>query len=358
MDAYMERLEEDLSILKDAGEALRKNFEMLLLALRNSKVTVYSQDKELRYNWAFHPQDAKDLADHFVGKSEYDLFPDQTADQIVKLKENVIRTGEPFRGEIVLPRRGTEVHLDLTVEPLKSTDGTIQGVTTAAIDITEQKQIQKRLEEMVGEKEVMLREIHHRVKNNLAIIQSLFEFSKMKLAEEENGSSLLPIFEDCQNRIRSMSLIHENLYSARSLGSISLKEYIGQLTENIKSSILIDRDRIKVICNLEEVPLDLDRMIHLGMAFNELLTNCFRHAFPERSGKIHISLFADGKDAHLKLEDDGKGFDPGHKKKNSLGLNLVEAMAEKLGGSFEASGIPGKGSVFRISFPLKKPEFS
>ncbi|EQA44191.1 PAS domain S-box protein [Leptospira broomii serovar Hurstbridge str. 5399] len=348
-------LVESVSKLNEAKDALKKNFEMFHLALKNSKVMFFSQDIELRYTWVFHPN-LGDSEEKIIGKGEYDIFPKETAYRITRLKEKVIRTGKPFRGEVILPYRGEDTYFDLTVEPLRLPDGTVKGITTAAIDITDQKQIQKELEAMIGEKEVMLREIHHRVKNNLAIIQSLFEFSKMRLSEEENGASLLPIFEDCQNRIRSMALIHENLYSARSLGSISLREYIEQLTENVKSSILFDQDKIEVICNLQEVPLDIDRTIHLGMAFNELLTNCFRHAFPKRSGRIQISLTSNRKEAELKIEDDGQGFNPDRKKRTSLGLNLVEAMAKKISGTLESSGTPGEGSVFRIVFPLEKPE--
>ncbi|MCK5573122.1 MAG: ATP-binding protein, partial [Bacteroidetes bacterium] len=191
---------------------------------------------------------------------------------------------------------------------------------------------------------------HHRVKNNLQIVSSLLSLQTEHVAPEE----ALEALKESQNRVRSMAMIHEQLYSSGDLARIKFDRYVRDLTSYIFRTYSTRAGKISLTMDVQPVALGIDRAIPCGIIINELVTNALKHAFPHESGgTIHIRFVKGGdQEVLLTVEDDGvgipEGLDP--EKSTSLGLELVQTLVEQLKGkvSIESSG----GARFSIRFPL------
>ncbi|HMB44863.1 MAG TPA: histidine kinase dimerization/phosphoacceptor domain -containing protein, partial [Candidatus Methanoperedens sp.] len=218
-----------------------------------------------------------------------------------------------------------------------------------ARDITERKLAEDQIAQSLREKEVLLREIHHRVKNNMQIISSLLSHQM----ENINDKKIIDIFTESQNRILSMSLVHEKLYQSRDLRNIDFKEYINDLGINLFQSYDIHSGNIKLNIDVEDILLDIDLAIPTGLIINELITNSLKYAFPDgMKGEIKV-LFRSTNENMLELvvSDNGIGLpeDLDFRKTRTLGLHLVTVLAEnQLHGNIDMDRI--KGTEFRIKF--------
>src|SRR5262249_8056693 len=154
-------------------------------------------------------------------------------------------------------------------------------------DITERQQAEEQLQQLLYEKEALLREIHHRVKNNLTVISSLLDLQTDAIQDPEVHALL----KDSQHRIRSMALIHEQLYRSDDLAWIDFAAYVRDLGTHIADAYCVNTGRVTLAMSLEEVRLNLDTAIPCGLIVQELLSNCFKHAFPgDRAGEIRLAL--------------------------------------------------------------------
>ncbi len=199
------------------------------------------------------------------------------------------------------------------------------------------------------EKEVLLKEIHHRVKNNLQVISSLLSLQARYLADP----AAREIFVESQNRVQSIALVHEKLYQSADLGHVVFGDYVTTLVDSLFHTFNAARRGIRRVVNLGGVRLAIDLAIPCGLVVNELLTNCLKHAFPEgRGGTITISMSHQRGRAELVVADDGIGLpadlDPAST--GSLGLDLVFTFAEQLGAEVDVRRQPGTTFTFR--FPL------
>ena len=223
----------------------------------------------------------------------------------------------------------------------------ISMVQVVVQDITERKEAESQIRASLAEKEVLLKEIHHRVKNNLQIISSLLHLQASKMEDEK----LLEAFEDSQNRIRSMALIHEELYNAADLAHIDFAGYIRRLTDNLFESFGVGVGRIRMSIEGDSVSFTIDKAIPMGLIINELVTNSLKYAFPEnRQGTIRISLTAQAEGPfNLTISDDGVGFpdDIDYRNPQTLGLRLVGTLTAQLEARLELERSEG-GSIFRI----------
>jgi len=227
-------------------------------------------------------------------------------------------------------------------------DGKPQAIQVILRDITGRRQAEERIRESLKEKEVLLKEIHHRVKNNLQIIHSLLNMQARRVKDP----GLLGSLRESQNRVRTMALIHERLYRSTDLSEIDFKDYIGRLAAELCQSFGASADRIHLELELEDVKLGVASAIPCGLIINELVSNSLKHGFPgQRSGKLRIAL---GRDAdgtiRLAVRDTGAGLPPGldFRKTETLGLQLVCTLVGQLQGSIEP--VPGEGTGFLISF--------
>ncbi|MCC7564936.1 MAG: PAS domain S-box protein [Methanomicrobiaceae archaeon] len=222
-------------------------------------------------------------------------------------------------------------------------------------DITEKKRAEREIAAQLKEKEVLLKEVHHRVKNNLQLISSLLALQS-RYADDETARDA---FRDCQHRIRSLGFIHEKLYRSESLARIDFGGYIRELAESLLHSYGIQPDQVRLRIRADDLLLGIDEAIPCGLIVNELVSNAMKHAFPDgRRGTITINLRKDEAGGiTLEVSDDGVGFPDKIEiaSAESLGLQLVSSLAEQLRGSMEVAR--DQGTRFTIRFaklPVKE----
>jgi two-component sensor histidine kinase len=215
--------------------------------------------------------------------------------------------------------------------------------------------VDEQIKESLREKEVLLKEIHHRVKNNLQVISSLINIQ----SQYTKSRKAIEMFNETQNRIRSMALIHEQLYQSNNMAMISFSEYVQNLLTNLFYSYDINPDAIKLKVNVNNIFLNIDTAIPCGLIINELVSNSMKHAFPRgKKGEIRVEMLAgngvEGKSAHpcftLIISDNGCSLpkDLDLRNTNSLGLQLVLDLVEQLGGIIEVDR--DAGTSFKIKF--------
>jgi len=197
------------------------------------------------------------------------------------------------------------------------------------------------------EKEVLLQEIHHRVKNNLQIITSLLRMQSRVMQDPAFRDALL----ECQNRVAAMALIHDKLYRARDLARVSFPEYVRDLTNNILTSYTLPASSVRVNLDVDDMSLSLDSAVPCGLILNELISNCLKHAFPlGHSGTVHVGFHAAGDQLCLVVRDDGIGMpaDVDLERTNSLGWRLIRALVQQLGGFVQCH--TAGGTVVELRF--------
>ncbi|XZO04144.1 MAG: PAS domain S-box protein [Microcoleus sp.] len=216
---------------------------------------------------------------------------------------------------------------------------------------TDRKQAESKLLASLKDKEVLLKEIHHRVKNNLQIISSLLKLQSGYIKDRE----ALTMFIDSYNRVRSMALIHEKLYQSQTLAKIDAADYIRNLTANLFQSYTVTDTKIQLQVEIDRIELDIDTAIPCGLIVNELVSNCLKHAFYGKNGHIHIKfVYHHSPEFLLMVRDNGVGLPPDFdiEESDSLGLQLVYNLSEQLGGELEIS--TECGTCFQITFDLPK----
>jgi PAS domain S-box-containing protein len=216
-------------------------------------------------------------------------------------------------------------------------------------EIKERKKAEERIGISLKEKEALLREIHHRVKNNLQVISSLLDLQTGRLKDE----SSLDAFKESQNRVKSMSLIHEQLYQSQNLTKIDFDKYIKNLTINLLYLYGDNPDKISIKINARDVFLNIDKAIPCGLMINELVSNSLKHGFPGgKQGEIFINFRLDNDKRYtLTVNDNGIGFPEKFILQNteSLGLQLVNMLTQQLKGTIELDR--NHGTTFTIKFP-------
>jgi len=231
---------------------------------------------------------------------------------------------------------------------LKDAEGHVLGAISSARDITEQKAAEDKMRQSLKEREVMLREIHHRVKNNIQIIASLLRLQSRRLDDEKARAALA----DSQNRIRSMALIHEKLYQTGDFAQIDMGDYFDGMASHLQTVFRDQADRLRLRVEADQIKLDINRAIPVGLIVNELITNAMKHAFPDgRAGEILIRLLRSGEDHfELTVKDDGIGLPESVRRDggNTFGLEIVRELAHQIDGSQEIRNDGGTEVVIRF----------
>ncbi|WP_017293377.1 PAS domain S-box protein [Geminocystis herdmanii] len=244
-------------------------------------------------------------------------------------------SGETIQFEIWDDReQSNPQYLSVTYSPCLDADYSISGIVVSIRNITKLKQIEQKIEKSLQEKEVLLKEIHHRVKNNLQVINSLLNLQSRSI-EDKN---IRLKFKESQTRIQSMALIHEHLYQSNNLSKIDLSIYIKELVNVLFSSYQINTLSIKVEMNIEQnLFLDIDSAVPCGLIINELITNVLKYAFEDhQKGKLLIEINTDNdENLVITIKDNGKGLPPelDWEKTTTLGLRLVKNLTNQLRGN-------------------------
>ena len=246
---------------------------------------------------------------------------------------------------------GDDSCLLISTSPIQFDDG--RKVLVCAQDITEQKRTQHALESALAEKTILLTEVHHRVKNNLAVISSLLSMK----ADAVNNATVKEALLESQQRVHSMALIHEHLYGNERLDRIDFAEYATELVRRLHAAIAPEPERIAIDLALDPIELAIEQAVPCGLILNELLTNAFKYAFRGRlRGRIVISFRESASGMReLAVEDDGVGIPadrPNDSSGNSLGLRIIEVLSQQLDGILEYEPCSGTRVVLR--FPASK----
>jgi two-component sensor histidine kinase len=211
------------------------------------------------------------------------------------------------------------------------------------------KQLAKQaLELALDEKNILLQEVNHRVKNNLSIVASLMNLQ----SEKSNDDYHKQLFMECRNRLDSIAAVHELIYKAKSYSHINFKEYLNQIIEHISDSYK-SFEHIKIIKGITEVDIDISAAIPLALIVNELITNAYKHAFTNKTeGAIEILLVENNKQVFLTIKDNGQGFDKTVIPKNSIGMDILGGLIEQINGTCNLTS-DEKGTQYKISFSKK-----
>lgn len=316
--------------------ALDKNGQITLINRKGCRILGYEYGELIGKNW---------FETCLPLKIRYDVF-----NVFKQLMEGKIEAVEYFENP-VLNSTGEERLIAWHNAILRNEHGDIAGTLSSGQDITEQKQAENELKNSLKEKELLVKEVHHRVKNNMAVISSLLNLQAEKFEEP----SVLNAFRDSQHRIRSMALVHEKLYQAKDLSKIEFSQYINDLSQQVSRSNEFQGTSISVKVKADNIKLGIDTAIPCGLIINELLTNAFKYAFPNnRRGEIHIHMkLVKNKFYKLIISDNGVGL-PGHidvQNPSGFGLNLVYLLTQQLEGEVKAQR--EKGTTFIITFLIR-----
>lgn len=293
--------------------------------------------------------------DEMLGRPVEVLMPERFRHFHPGLREsyNACPQSRPMGGGRELNARrkdGSEFPVEIGLNPIETEDGPM--VLSAIVDISDRKQKEERIQAALKEKDILLGEIHHRVKNNLQLIDSLLD---LQLSQVDDAS-VLGMLRECQNRIRSMVLIHQTLYQSKDFAQVDFASFIDSLMPTLVASYGLDQERISLGMSGVSVYLPLNAAIPCGLIVNELVTNAFKHAFPDmRCGRISIDLGCDEDgQVQLTVSDDGIGI-PEHlviEQTTTLGLQLVCLLTEQVGGTLAIQR--ANPTSFLLSFPTQR----
>lgn len=349
-NGYLTRIwgtQTDITELKEKESEVRK----LLTAVDQSPVSIVITD--LSGNIEFVNPKFSEItgytADEAIGKNPRLLKSGETSSDEYTRLWHTISSGNEWVGEFHNKKKNGELFWESAlITPVKNDKGETVRYLAIKQDITEQKANDEKLKQSLKEKEVMLREIHHRVKNNLQIISSLLKlqggYTKDPVASEYLRIS--------QHRVKTMALIHQQLYRSEDLSKINFEEYIKQLVGHLFAAYGTRRDRVNFLVCAKDIYLSIDKAIPSGLIVNELVSNSLKHAFgSEPGGNVEISVSNQNDFYYLNVKDNGKGFpaDIDFRNTHSLGMQLVITLTEQLGGEIHLNN--SSGAEFNISFP-------
>jgi PAS domain S-box-containing protein len=281
-------------------------------------------------------------ASEVIGQPIALLVPPEHSDELPSILAR-LRKGERLEQveTIRMRKDGQRLDVSLRISPVKDGNGRLTGAAVIARDITERKQVEAYLKASLQEKEMLLKEVHHRVKNNLQVVSSLLGLQARMIADPQ----LRVPFEESQARIQTMALIHQQLYRSGTPAQVDFAEYLRDLATRVVRSSRIGQGHLALEISAEEVYLPIETAIPCGLLLHELLSNCVKHAFPEgRSGTIRVTLQRQLQGPYvLTVRDDGVGFPPGldiHAAA-SLGLRLVHLLTAQLHGTLTCESREG-----------------
>jgi len=346
---YIISIGRDVTDRKETENKLRQ-YEKIVSASKDRMAFLDTNYRYLAINDAYLETFKIDRSE-FVGKTVADILGEDVFNKVTKpylddcLQGNTVNYQQWF--EFPGTRRS---FLNVSYYPYKELDGTTSGIVVNISDISAIKLAEEKISRSLQEKEVLIKEVHHRVKNNMAIISSLLNLQ----SEYVDDKKYLDMLKDSQSRIRSMALVHEKLYKSVDFSHIDVRDYIETLTGTIKSTV---RGNIDVDCQVEvqDVELDIDVLIPCGLIMNEILTNAFKHAFNGQDNPTIVLTMLKSIDGNISLSvtDNGVGLPEGFDISRSagLGLKLIRILSKQIGGNIEVD--TENGTTFRLTFPDK-----
>ena len=342
----------DVTEQKEIEQKMILAQSQLTAIINNTADIVVSIDKN--YNVVQFNQLLFDMVKHRngielkTGVSVFDTMDDKHHDDIKNIYERVFTEGKGLVAVEMFTSGGSKKrYFESNYNPIKHDNETV-GIAIFSRDITEKIESETELRDMVKEKEVLLKEVHHRVKNNLQVISSILNLQTSYLKDKETADLL----KECQNRIKTMAYIHESLYQTKDFLHINFSEYIINLVKNLFYSYDANQQKIKTIFDVDTIFLNLDTSIPCGLIVNELVSNALKYAFTDGSGGCVTIKIKKTKDNTIEMviADNGIGIPESvdYKNTETLGLQLVSILSEQINGKVTLSRT--KGTTFKINF--------
>ena len=336
---------------RKAEEDLELNERRFKALVQHGMDMIAILDKDANYKYV-SPTSSNVLnltPDFFMDKNAFDLVHNDDKDRIyslfTSLPVNESAQIKPFR---FINSDQEWRWLEGTITNLTN-DPAVGGYVVNSRDVTERQIQHEQIVESLREKETLLAEIHHRIKNNLAVLTSMLQLQ----ASDEQNEAVLERLLDSIARIHTMASIHEQLYQSRNYAELDFSDRLKLLATNIKKTLQTNAD-VELIFRCEPLNINLDNALACSLVVNEVLTNIFKHAFTNRDkGKIIIELNSDPgqNEPHLKITDNGvglpEGFNP--QESDSLGLSLIDMLSNKIADSYTFTS-SGDGTEFRLTF--------
>lgn len=352
----------DITDQKRAEDALRDSEENLKITLNSIGDGVIATDVEgnvIRMNPVAEQLTGCNLKDATGRPLEevFNIINGDTRRRIENPVKRVLATGQIVglaNHTVLISADGTEYHIADSAAPIRDREGNVSGVVLIFRDFTEEykknrqiKESEQKLKEALRQQEILVKEIHHRVKNNLNIVVSLL---KLQRDEIDSVDKAKEAFDESMKRIYSMALIHESLYRRDKLSEVEMDTYISAMVDQIKYSFSSVSD-IEYILDLDKIYLDITKAVPCGIIINELITNAAKHAFSHHAAKkIVISLKWKDEAIQLCVSDNGVGLpaDFSLQKTSSLGMSLVNILIKQLEGTISVSS--EGGAAFTLQF--------
>jgi PAS domain S-box-containing protein len=285
--------------------------------------------------------------ENLLGKSFYEfIHPDDlesVSETLKKSEESCSNVKLQYRYKNA---KGKYIWIETIGKPIFDHDN-LKGFIYSSRDVTEHVEAGEFVEQSLREKETLLREIHHRVNNNLQIISSLLSLQSQNVVNEKDHE----LFMESQNQVRSMAMIHEKLYQSENLSAINFSDYLKTLLDSLIYDYPNDLSQLNLELDMGKIELNIETSVPCGLIINELVSNSIKHAFPpDTEGTISIKMYPENGNYVLIVADDGVGYVRETEMLNSakLGLNLVDSLVRQLDGTIEI--LEGKGTAYKIVF--------
>lgn len=290
--------------------------------------------------------------DEIQGMRANVLKSGQQGESFYKSMWGTIMSGRTFQSEIINKAKdGRLIVEELFITPIFDNKGEIANFIAIYTDL-EEKQKAKLASQQLEEKELLLKEIHHRVKNNLQIVSSLLSLQ----ANQIDDAHFVALFQTSQQRVASIALVHEKLYQSKNLDVVNIQEYVSDLIEKIVDSSENAQQPIQKIVNVADVYINLDKAVPLGLIINEVLSNAFKYAFDAsiKNPTIKVEIFEAEEVLNIQLSDNGKGIEDIDKamQSQSLGMKLVKTLSLQLGCEMEVDTAKNKGVKYKLTCPI------
>jgi PAS domain S-box-containing protein len=346
---YYEGTAQDITGKKLMTEALRKSEEKYRNIVEAANEGIWAMDEN--YLTTFVNQrmteilgyDSKEMLGQPVTNF---IFEEDLEDHSEHMKGRIKGLSDQYNRRF-RRKDGDEVWTLVSATALKDEKGEFSGSFALFTDITNIKKKEAHLEKALDEKELLLREVHHRVKNNMQIVTSLLSLQ----ADYSDNQDSIDTLTESQNRVKSMSFIYENLYQSENLLEIDFSEYVKKLASSLLYTYIHEQDRVIMNFHMQKLFLNIDTAIPCGLIINELVTNSLKHGFPHgRNGEIDIGLKQEGKNFYLQVKDNGVGLPENldFKKSRTLGLQLVISLVKQIDGEIKLS--KEKETCFQVKF--------
>ena len=334
----------NLSAMKEAQYELDKQRELLDAVVNQTKSLIYIKDQSGEYRLVndsylnFYGLER----DNVIGQTDREVHGEQIAEQTMAQDYKVFEGQKTIEVEEERSN-GHEKRLYHTIKyPLRGIPGLEDCMCGISTDVTDRVKYEQQLEQSLSEKKTLLQEIHHRVKNNLAVVSGMLQLQALN-TENKDMKKLL---NHSESRIKTMALIHEKLYQSKSLSQIDFGLYVEELIKNIKQ-ISVTRENIDIMLEFDSFNLNVNQAVPCALIINEIISNSYEHAFTKKKeGRICVQLQKVNKKIEVCISDNGKGLPVDYDQKESMGFTIINTLIKQLEADYEMESENGTKILF------------